>query len=207
MSPLLFRMWPALLAAFLVACTGGTPPTDEVRNATTQVGEDSEYSIGAGDSLDIYVWRHDDLSRAVPVRPDGKISTPLVEDMQAAGKTPTELARDIEVVLAEYIKSPKVTVIVTGFQGASDDQIRVIGEASQPQNISYRQGLTLLDVMITVGGLSEIASGKRTKILRRVNGTMEEINVRPDLLLRNGDIRYNVNMLPGDVLLIPEARF
>lgn len=206
MSRVLFRMWPALLAAFLVAC-GGTPPTDEVRNATTQVGIDSEYSIGAGDSLDIYVWRHDDLSRAVPVRPDGKISTPLVEDMQAAGKTPTALARDIEVVLAEYVKSPKVTVIVTGFQGASDDQIRVIGEASQPQNISYRQGLTLLDVMITVGGLSEIASGKRTKILRRVNGTMEEINVRPDLLLRNGDIRYNVNMLPGDVLLIPEARF
>lgn len=206
MSRILFRVWPAVLAAFLVACTGAPPP-DEVRNATTSVDDVGEYSIGAGDSLDIYVWRHDDLSRAVPVRPDGKISTPLVEDMQAAGKTPTQLARDVEVVLTEYIKSPKVTVIVTGFQGASNDQIRVIGEASQPQTISYRQGLTLLDVMISVGGLTEIASGKRTKILRRISGTMEEISVRPDLLLRNGDIRYNVNMLPGDVLLIPEARF
>ena len=206
MSRILFRVWPALLATFLVAC-GSAPPAAEVRNATLAPGAESEYTIGPGDSLDIYVWRHDDLSRAVPVRPDGKISTPLVEDMQAAGKSPTQLARDVEVVLAEYIKSPKVTVIVTGFQGASDDQIRVIGEASQPQTIAYRQGLTLLDVMISVGGLTEIASGKRTKILRRAGGTMQEINVRPDLLLRNGDIRYNVNMLPGDVLLIPEARF
>ena len=201
-----FRVWPVLLATFLVAC-GSAPPSDDVRNATTSVTQGGEYSIGAGDSLDIHVWRHQDLSRAVPVRPDGKISTPLVEDLQAAGKTPTELARDVEKVLAEYIKSPQVTVIVTGFQGASDDQIRVIGEASQPQTIPFRQGMTLLDVMISVGGLTEIASGKRTKILRRQSGTMQEIKVRPDLLLRNGDIRYNINMLPGDVLLIPEARF
>ncbi len=193
----------------LLAACGSTPPTAQERNATVapQTETDANYSIGAGDSLDIYVWRHDDLSRTVPVRPDGKVSTPLVEDMQAAGKTPTELARDIELVLSEYIKSPKVTVILAGFQGASSDQIRVIGEASQPQSIPYRQGLTLLDVMISVGGLTDVASGKRTKILRRKGASMEEIKVRPDILLRDGDIRYNVNMLPGDVLIIPEARF
>lgn len=207
MPQVLKRLWPALLVTFLVACAGAPPPAD-IRDATAETAgiNEGEYTIGAGDSLDIYVWRHDDLSRAVPVRPDGKISTPLVEDMQAAGKTPTDLSRDIEVVLAEFIKTPQVTVIVTGFQGAAE-QIRVIGEASQPQTIPYRQGLTLLDVMISVGGLTEIASGKRTKILRRKGGTMTEVKVRPDLLLRNGDIRYNVNMLPGDVLLIPEARF
>ncbi|MEM6639850.1 MAG: XrtA/PEP-CTERM system exopolysaccharide export protein [Pseudomonadota bacterium] len=202
----MFRLWPALAALALTAC-GTAPPSEAIRNADPTVTASSEYSIGAGDGLDIYVWRHDDLSRAVPVRPDGKVSTPLVEDMQAAGKTPSQLARDIESVLGEYIKSPKVTVIVTGFVGASDDKIRVIGEASQPQNIPYRQGMTLLDIMIEVGGLTELASGKRAKVLRRINGTMEEINVRPDLLLRNGDLRYNVNMVPGDVLLIPEARF
>ncbi|MFK8017453.1 MAG: XrtA/PEP-CTERM system exopolysaccharide export protein [Gammaproteobacteria bacterium] len=196
------------LCGLLAAC-GSTPPTAQERNATVAptAATDGEYSIGAGDSLDIYVWRHDDLSRTVPVRPDGKVSTPLVEDMQAAGKTPTQLARDIELVLGEYIKSPKVTVILAGFQGASSDQIRVIGEASQPQSIPYRQGLTLLDVMISVGGLTDVASGKRTKILRRKGAGMEELKVRPDILLRDGDIRYNVNMLPGDVLIIPEARF
>jgi polysaccharide export outer membrane protein len=207
MSTVFPRLAVVLLAGFLVAC-GSAPPPAEIRNANIATAVDTvEYSIGAGDALDIYVWRHDDLSRGVPVRPDGKISTPLVEDMQAAGKTPTDLARDIETVLAEYIKSPKVTVIVTGFQGASTDQIRVIGEASQPRTIPYRQGLTLLDVMISVGGLTEIASGKRTKILRRAGSQMEEIGVRPDLLLRKGDVRYNVNMLPGDVLIIPESRF
>ncbi|MFK7886883.1 MAG: XrtA/PEP-CTERM system exopolysaccharide export protein [Gammaproteobacteria bacterium] len=207
MSNVFPRLAILLLAGFLVAC-GTTPPPAEIRNANAAPAVSAgEYSIGAGDSLDIYVWRHDDLSRGVPVRPDGKISTPLVEDMQAAGKTPTQLARDVEVVLGEYIKSPKVTVIVTGFQGASTDQIRVIGEASQPQTIAYRQGLTLLDVMISVGGLTEVASGKRTKILRRDGAQMKEIGVRPDLLLRKGDVRYNVNMLPGDVLIIPESRF
>ena len=203
------RLIIVAFCACLAACASA-PPSAQVRNASaSDAGADNsqEYSIGAGDTLDIYVWRHDDLSRNVPVRPDGKVSTPLVEDMQAAGKTPTNLARDIELVLGEYIKSPKVTVILTGFQGASIDQIRVIGEASQPQSISYRQGLTLLDVMISVGGLTDLASGKRAKILRRNGDSMTEIKVRPDVLLKNGDVRYNVNMLPGDVLIIPEARF
>lgn len=166
-----------------------------------------EYQIGPGDQLQIFVWRHDDVSAQLPVRPDGKISTPLVEDMQAAGKTPTELARDIETVLAEYIKNPVVTVIVTGFVGELTDKVRVVGQAMQPRSIPYRQSLTLLDVLIEVGGLTDLAAGRRAKIIRRINDEMVEINVRPDILLDKGDLRANVNMLPGDVLIIPEARF
>ncbi len=166
-----------------------------------------EYQIGPGDQLDIFVWRHPDVSSAVPVRPDGKISTPLVEDMQAAGKTPTELARDIESVLAEYIKSPVVTVIVTGFVGDLTEQVRVVGQAMQPRSLPYRQNLTLLDVLIEVGGLTDLAAGRRAKIIRRQGAEMIEINVRPDILLDKGDLRANVQMRPGDVLIIPEARF
>jgi polysaccharide export outer membrane protein len=202
------RLLIIALCGLIWACSTPPPPAS-VRNATagdSVAAANLEYSIGAGDGLSIDVWRHGDLSAAVPVRPDGKISTPLVEDMQAAGKTPTQLARDIETVLAEYIKSPKVTVIVTNFQGVTD-QIRVIGEAAQPRSLPYRQGLTLLDVMIAVGGLTDVASPRRAKILRRTDEGMIEIPVRPDVLLRNGDVRYNVNMLPGDVLIIPEARF
>ncbi|MEM7082318.1 MAG: XrtA/PEP-CTERM system exopolysaccharide export protein [Pseudomonadota bacterium] len=165
------------------------------------------YAIGPGDNLDVHVWRHEDLSRVVPVRPDGKISTPLVEDMRAAGKTASELARDIEAQLSEYIKTPKVTVIVTGFVGQTNDQIRVIGMGGQPRAISYTANMSLLDVMIAVGGLSEFAAPRRSKILRRVNGEGTEIPVRPDLLLERGDIRYDIPMRPGDVLIIPESRF
>ncbi|MDH3645283.1 MAG: polysaccharide export protein [Gammaproteobacteria bacterium] len=165
------------------------------------------YLIGPGDQLEIFVWRHADVSAALPVRPDGKISTPLVEDMQAAGKTPSELARDVEAVLAEYIKSPVVTVIVTGFVGDLSEQVRVVGQAMQPRSLSYRQHLTLLDVLIEVGGLTDLAAGRRAKIIRRQGAEMIEINVRPDILLDKGDLRANVKMMPGDVLIIPEARF
>lgn len=197
----------ALVVLFGCAATPPDAAMSDVAAPGVVPADNANYSIGAGDSLQIYVWRHGDLTVTVPVRPDGKISTPLVEDLQAAGKTPTELARDIETVLAEYIKSPKVTVILGSFQGASTDQIRVIGQAAQPQTIAFRQGMTLLDVMISVGGLTDIAAPKRAKILRRKGATMEEIRIRPDILLEKGDIRFNVNMLPGDVLIIPEARF
>lgn len=166
-----------------------------------------EYQIGPGDQLDIFVWRHPDVSTAIPVRPDGKISTPLVEDLQAAGKTPTQLARDVEAVLAEYIKNPVVTVIVTGFVGDLSDQVRVVGQAAAPRSLPYRQNLTLLDVLIEVGGLTEMAAGRRAKIIRRQGAEMIEIRVRPDILLDKGDLRANVQMMPGDVLIIPEARF
>jgi polysaccharide export outer membrane protein len=153
------------------------------------------------------VWRHADLSTTVPVRPDGRISTPLVEDMEAAGKTPTELARDIEAVLQEYIRSPTVNIIVQEFVGTFGEQIRVVGQAANPQALPYREGMTLLDVMIAVGGLSEFAAGNRAKLIRRVGGEQTEIRVRLDDLLNNGDIRQNVSMRPGDVVIVPEARF
>ncbi len=200
------------LVGLAVSGCSATPPAPELTAPTTgfdpSTGADpNEYNIGVGDGLDIYVWRHDDLSRAVPVRPDGKISTPLVEDLQAAGKTPSQLGRDIENILSEYIKNPKVTVIVTGFQGGSRDQVRVIGQAAQPLSLPYTQGMTLLDLLISVGGLTEYAAPKRSKIVRRSDGTTQEIPVRPDLLLERGDVRFNVQILPGDVLIIPEARF
>ncbi len=199
-----------LIALFgLTACAGGAPRVDPSAGDGQQVSDatSADYSIGPGDNLDIHVWRHEDLSRVVPVRPDGKISTPLVEDMLAAGKTASELARDIETQLSEYIKTPKVTVIVTGFIGNANDQIRVIGQAGQPRAISYTKNMSLLDVMIAVGGLSEFAAPRRAKILRRIGGEGTEIPVRPDLLLERGDIRYDIPMRPGDVLIIPESRF
>jgi polysaccharide export outer membrane protein len=139
------------------------------------------------------------------VRPDGKISTPLVEDLQAAGKAPTALARDIETVLAEYVRSPVVTVIVQGFVGAVQQQVRVVGQAVAPKALQYRQGMTVLDVIIEVGGLSEFASGNRARIIREVDGKRTEIRVRVDDLLNKGRTDRNVPMLPGDVLVIPES--
>ncbi|MFK8030969.1 MAG: XrtA/PEP-CTERM system exopolysaccharide export protein [Gammaproteobacteria bacterium] len=203
----IFILLVALLG--LSACAGSAPKVDPVASESVESPGSSsgDYSIGPGDNLDVHVWRHEDLSRVVPVRPDGKISTPLVEDMPAAGKTASELARDIEGELSEYIKSPKVTIIVTGFIGNANDQIRVIGQAGQPRAIPYTKNMSLLDVMIAVGGLSEFAAPRRSKILRRIDGKGTEIAVRPDLLLERGDIRYDIPMRPGDVLIIPESRF
>jgi polysaccharide export outer membrane protein len=161
--------------------------------------------IGPGDSLQIFVWRNDDISVSVPVRPDGKISTPLIKDMRAEGKTPEQLARDIEDALSQYIKNPVVTVVVTGFVGTFGNQIRVLGQAVEPRALSYRENITLLDVMIEVGGLTEFAAGNRAKIIRKVNGEHSEIKVRIEDLIEDGDISANVRMQPGDVLIIPES--
>ncbi|WP_432377826.1 XrtA/PEP-CTERM system exopolysaccharide export protein [Duganella sp. P38] len=166
-----------------------------------------DYQIGAGDVVNINVWRNPEVSLSVPVRPDGKITTPLVEDLQAAGKTPTELARDIEKALSKYIQQPMVTVIVTSFVGPYTQQIRVIGQAARPQALPYRQGMSLMDVLIAVGGITDFAAGNKANIIRVVEGKRQTVPVRLQDLLRNGDISANVAVLPGDILVIPEGWF
>jgi len=195
------------IAVLLQGCGSSRPSydSDELPNEVTS--DSSEYSIGPGDSLQIFVWDHVDLSIDVQVRPDGKISTPLVEDLQAAGRTPTQLARDIENVLNEYVRTPVVTVIMQSFVGEGAQQIRVVGQAVSPQALQYREGLTVLDVMIEVGGLTEFAAGNRAKIVRK-SGTEEiEIKVRLEDLLNDGEIDENVRMRPGDILIIPQSFF
>ncbi len=167
----------------------------------------TEYLIGPGDSLDIFVWRHPDVSVVVPVRPDGRVSTPLVEDIVAIEKTPAQLARDIESVLSTYIKQPKVTVIVQAFGYGLSQQVRVVGEALQPQFLVFQKNMTLLDVMIAVGGLTDYAAGNRAFVTRDINGEKARIDVRLADLLKSGDLGANMKMKPGDILVIPEAWF
>jgi polysaccharide export outer membrane protein len=166
----------------------------------------SDYVIGPGDQLQVYVWRNPELSKTVPVRPDGKISTPLVEDMVAIGKSPSQLARDIETVIAEYVRDPKVNVIVE--QAAStSSQVKVVGQVKTPQAMPYRQGLKVLDIVLGCGGLGEFAAPNRARILREVNGKPTEIKVRLGDLLNGGDMRQNYELRPGDVLIVPQSRF
>jgi polysaccharide biosynthesis/export protein len=195
----------ALLSGLLTAC-GSTPPSAALSNGAAIAPAD-EYIIGPGDRLQVFVWRNPDISATVPVRPDGRISTPLVEDMLAVGKTPSNLARDIEGVLNEYIRSPQVNVIVEGFVGTFGDRIRVVGQAGQPRTLPFRDRMTLLDVMIEVGGLTEFAAGNRARVVRQVEGGTEEIRVRLNDLLNRGDMRHNITMRPGDLLIIPESFF
>jgi polysaccharide export outer membrane protein len=164
------------------------------------------YIIGPGDTLSIVVWRNPDLSTSLPVRPDGKISAPLVEDLPCIGKDSTTVARDIEKALSKYIRDPIVTVEVTGFVGPYSEQIRVIGEAAHPQALPYKQNMTLLDVMIVVGGITDFADGNKAKLLRASDGN-KLYDVRLKDLLRRGDISANVDVKPGDVLIIPQSWF
>jgi polysaccharide export outer membrane protein len=166
----------------------------------------ADYLIGPGDTLQIFVWRNPDLTITVPVRPDGKISTPLVEDMVAVGKTPTGLARDIEKALAEYVKSPQVNVIVT-LPASVFSQIKVIGQVLHPQALPYRDGMTVLDAVLAVGGLGQFAAGNRAHVVRSENGKQQEIKVKLDALVNNGDMKQNLPLRPGDVLVVPETRF
>jgi polysaccharide export outer membrane protein len=170
-------------------------------------GIDAPYLVGAGDTLNIVVWRNPDLSIAVPVRPDGKITTPLVEDLQASGKTTTQLAREIERVLSRYVQRPVVSVIVTGFVGPYGQQVRVVGEAAKPQALPYRENMTLLDVMVAVGGITDFADGNKASILRTAGGKTQQFGVRLTSLVRRGDLSANVEMRPGDVLVIPQSLF
>lgn len=197
-------LWLLALVVCLQACGGGSAA---VREATPVTAQESEYRIGPGDKLRIFVWNQPDISGEVPVRPDGNISAPLIEDVVAAGKTPTELARDIEKRLAEYIRTPQVNIIVVNFQGTGVDQIKVVGAAVNPRALPYRSGMTLMDVMIDVGGLSEFASGNRGRVIRIVDGKQTEIPVRIKDLLSKGRMEYNLQMKPGDVVVIPESMF
>ena len=200
-----FKTLPILLAAMFLAACASAPPSTTL--PVTQLPGGSDYVIAPGTTLNVFVWQHPDLSTTVPVRPDGKISTPLVEDMVAAGKTPTELARDMEEVLATYIRQPTVNIIVQQASAYFDQQIRVVGQAANPQALPYREGMTLVDVMIAVGGLGEFAAGNRAKLVRQTPDGPVEANVRLDDLLNAGDMRQNVPLQPGDTIIIPEARF
>ena len=189
------------LALGLGGCSGNPPVVEPGPRIATP------YLIGPGDTLNIVVWRSPELSLVVPVRPDGKITTPLVEDLQASGKSPNQLARDIEQVLSRYVQNPVVTVIITTFGGAYSQQIRVIGEAAKPQALPYRERMTLLDVMIAVGGITDFAAGNRASILRTEGGKTHQFRVLLQDLIRGGDLSTNVEMRPGDVLVIPQSFF
>ena len=210
----------ALASAVLsvAACSSGGAPPPVVPEAAAPTPDNmkpgatppmDQYVIGSGDQLSVFVYRNPDLSEGgVSVRPDGRISTPLIEDITAAGKTPTQLAREIEQRLKKYIQDPVVTVIVRSFIGPFDRQIRVIGEATDPEAIPYRDNMTLLDVMIATKGVTKYAAGNRAEIVRRdANGKQSTIRVRLDDLLKDGDIDQNIAMQPGDTLIIPQSWF
>lgn len=165
-----------------------------------------DYRIGPGDTLKVSVFQNDNLTATLPVRPDGKISTPLVEDMVAVGKTPSQLARDIEKSLAEYIKSPKVSVVVTVALSVYS-QVKVIGQVKTPESLPFREGMTVLDAVLAVGGLGQFAAGNRAQLIRTENGKQTEIKVKLDSLLNSGDMKQNLPLRPGDVLVVPETRF
>jgi len=167
----------------------------------------SEYIIGPGDKLNIFVWRNPELTVTVDVRPDGRLSIPLVEDVVAIGKTPTQLARELEQRLAKYIKAPVVTVIAEQFIGPFNEQVRIIGEAAQPRAIAYRTDMTVLDAMLAVGGLTRYAAGNNSVIVRTIDGKQATYSVHLDSLIRDGDVSSNVALQPGDILIIPQRLF
>ena len=192
----------ALVAICLAACSSPRYPPAPAQAATG----DYRYLIGPLDVINIIVWRNPDLSMNVSVRPDGKISTPLVEDMPAVGRNPSDLARDLEKALSKTLRDPVVTVVVSSFQGVSSEQIRVIGEATKPQAIPYRQNMTLLDVMIQVGGLTDFADGNGAVLVRGTDGG-KQYSVRLKDLLKRGDISANVDVRPGDIVIVPQGWF
>ena len=188
----------ACIGAGLAGCAGTHPPAP-----AATASADDVYKVGPLDSLNIVVWRNTDLSGTVQVRPDGRISTPLVQDLVVAGKTPPEIAREIEKALGKYVRDPNVTVLVTSFQGTFSEQIRIVGEATKPQAIAYRQNMTLLDVMIQAGGLTDFADGNSAVLVR--NNTSYTVRLKD--LLKRGDITANAAVAPGDVIIVPQSWF
>lgn len=196
-----------LLGALVILLAGCASKYPQVTSDQLQVAPDFDYIIGPGDELNIFVWGNQELTVTVPVRPDGKITTRLVEDIQASGKTPTQLARDVEAAYSEYVKNAVVTVIVDEFVGVPTQQVRVVGEAAEPLSVPFRKHMTLLDLMIQVGGLTEFADGNKSVLIRNINGEQQIYNVRLEDLVEDGDISANLALMPGDIMIIPEAWF
>lgn len=195
------------LALFISACSTPNLPPATLHSSNTVDAASYKYLIGAGDVLNIFVWRNPEVSGSFIVRPDGMITTSLVEDIAVSGKTPTELARSIEEILGTYLRDPVVTVTVNQFTGPFSEQIRVIGEAAEPMSINYTQNMTLLDVMIRVGGLTEFADGNDAVLVRIENGQQKQYDIYIEDLIKNGEISANVDVLPGDIIIIPETWF
>jgi polysaccharide export outer membrane protein len=193
-----------LLILFVTGCSSSPNSPLLPENQSYQA---TDYLVGAGDSLNIFVWRNPDLSSNVTVRPDGKISSPLIDDLAVSGLPASIIAQKIEVVLKAYIREPKVSVIVSGFKGAVSQQIRVIGNATNPMSLPYREGMTLLDVMIAVKGLTDFADGDNAKLVRMQNGKPKSYTVELESLIKGGDISKNRTVYPGDTIIIPETWF
>ena len=195
-----------MVTATAVAQVAPAPAADAPASSALSPDEEASYVIGPGDQLQVFVWRNPELSTTVPVRPDGKISTPLVNDVVAVGKSPAQLSTDIEQVLGEYIRSPQVSVIVLQARSAYSE-VRVVGEVLRPQAVPYRSGMTVLDVVLAVGGLNPYAAGNRAKLIRRENGKDTEIRIKLEDLLNDGEMSQNVPVKPGDVLVVPQSRW
>jgi len=193
-----------IAAAELGGCAG---PNKVASGEAATASYDGNYLIGPGDQLEVFVWHNPELSVKAPVRPDGRLSIPLVEDIECAGKTPTQLARAIEQRLKTYVNDPVVTVIVNDFNGPYADQVRVVGEAAKPHAIAYRRDMTILDAMIAVGGLTPYAAGNRTTLVRKQGGKQESLTVHLDDLLKDGDVDANVALRPGDIIIVPQSYF
>ena len=170
-------------------------------------GNSYDYIVGEGDNLNIFVWGYDELSDTVPVRPDGQITTRLVEDLQASGKTTTQLAREIELRYSDFVKKPVVTVSVDTFVGSPSQQVKIVGASTEPKTVPYIRGMALLDVIIEVGGIAEFADGNRSTLVRKEGDENVNYSLRIDDLIRTGDVTANVPLLPGDIIIIPESRF
>jgi polysaccharide export outer membrane protein len=195
-----------LLSPLVVSCASSPTPAPPTPTGTDAKTPDNNYIIGPGDTLEVFVWRNPELTVTVPVRPDGKISTPLIEDMVAVGKTPPQLARDMEKVLSEFVRAPKVNIIVTTAASAFS-LVKVVGQVQHPSALPYREGMRVLDAILAVGGLTQFASGNRARIVRVENGKETIIHVKVADLVNSGDVRQNELLKPGDVLVVPQSLF
>jgi polysaccharide export outer membrane protein len=190
----------------VLGCLTLAPILAAVADAPVVAPVSPDYRIGPGDTLHVFVFENEPLSVTVPVRPDGKISTPLVEDMVAVGKTPSQLARDIETALGKYVKTPKVNVVVMTALSVYSE-VKVIGQVKEPQALPYHEGMTVLDALLSCKGLSQFAAGNRARVVRKVNGRDQELKIKLDSLVNSGDLKQNILLQPGDVLVVPESRF
>ena len=206
MSRMLIALICWMVTATAVAQGVPAPAADAPATSALSPDDEASYVIGPGDQLQVFVWRNPELSTMVPVRPDGKISTPLVNDMVAVGKSPAQLSKDIEVMLGEYIRSPQVSVIVTTAQ-SQFSQVKVVGQVMQPKSLPFRSGMTVLDAVLEAGGMGQFAAGNRAKIVRTEDGKTTEIKVRLSDLVDDGDLTQNVALQPGDLIVIPESRW